>query len=286
MLKRPMLCARLGSAEQLRYPVGVTPKLDGVRCLLIGGQALTRAFKPVQNAYISRLLTEHLPDGLDGELMAGGFAATQSAVMSRAGEPPFEYCVFDMWNAPGGYWDRMHALCEAVHALSPLPFKLRVLVPQVAASPAELEAQIAAYIAAGYEGAVTRAPHGPYKNGRSTPSEQYMVKWKKLLDSEAVVVGFVEGRENRNPIVPNAFGLAKRPGGKALKVPKGTLGALSVRDGDMAFEIGSGFDDALRRHVWDNQHLYLGARVTYKYQEIGSQGKPRFPVFVGFRYDG
>ena len=42
-IKKPMLAGKCDCPEALRFPVLATPKLDGIRCLKIAGQALTRS---------------------------------------------------------------------------------------------------------------------------------------------------------------------------------------------------------------------------------------------------
>ena len=68
-------------------------------------------------------------------------------------------------------------------------------------------------------------------------------------------------------------------------VGKDTLGAVSVRDivSGVEFEIGSGFDDAIRAEIWADKDNYIGKILRYKYFPVGSKDRPRFPVFQGFR---
>jgi len=40
-ITKPMLASKCEQPEELRFPVLATPKLDGIRCLKIGGKALT-----------------------------------------------------------------------------------------------------------------------------------------------------------------------------------------------------------------------------------------------------
>ena len=46
-ITKPMLAGKCERPDALNFPVLATPKLDGIRCLKIGGRALTRSFKPI-----------------------------------------------------------------------------------------------------------------------------------------------------------------------------------------------------------------------------------------------
>jgi len=129
-----------------------------------------------------------------------------------------------------------------------------------------------------------RSPDSRYKCGKSTAKEGILLKMKRFLDAEAIVIGFEEEQSNTNEKEKDELGLSKRSSKKAGKVPAGTLGALLMKslDGKMSFGIGIGFDDETRKTIWDNRSKYLGKIASYKYQEIGKSA-PRFPVFLTFR---
>lgn len=281
VLTRPMLAATAESIEDIRYPVAVTPKLDGIRALTTPSGLLTRSFKSVPNACI-RELCASLPHGLDGELMAltaegyAGFNVTQSAVMSRDGEPLFVYVVFDRFGEEP-YWERAHSLS----ALQ-LPAWCIPLLPLAVNSREELEAVEAVWLEEGYEGVVCRDATAPYMCRRSTLREHYMVKYKRFVDSEAVVVRILEGESNLNEQTPDAFGYMKRPGGASGRVPRGTMGSLLCRDVHTGEGVRiAGFTDAMRAAVWADQPAYLGRTLRYRYQRAEGYS-PRFPRFVAW----
>jgi DNA ligase-1 len=273
-----MLAGRLRTLADVRYPVLCTPKLDGIRCLVVAGRALTRSFKLVPNRCIAAAIAQ-LPEGCDGEIVTADFSTTQSDVMSRDGNPAFAYCVFDI--ASELPYERR---CESVAELQ-TPF-VRHVLPQLCSTEADLLAYEAEQLHLGYEGVCLRSPGSPYKFGRSGVKEGWLLKWKRQLDGEARIIGFEESMQNLNPVVPNVFGYARRPGG-GPKLPKGTLGSLLVQDiaTGMRFSVGNGkgLDDALRAAVWAAKDAFLGRVIRYKYQELGSKGRPRFPQFDGFR---
>ena len=94
-------------------------------------------------------------------------------------------------------------------------------------------AQLAAYeekcLAEGYEGVMIRTPDSPYKCGRSTEREGWLLKIKRFEDDEAVVLETYEGLSNLNPAERDAFGRTKRSSCKENKVGRGELGGFVVQ---------------------------------------------------------
>src|SRR4051812_44778849 len=97
MITKPMLAVAAEDLTALKFPLLATPKLDGIRCVVVGGKAMSRSFKPIPNDWVRSEIERTCPDGFDGEIMIKGadFNAAQSQIMSRDGKPDFEYHVFD-----------------------------------------------------------------------------------------------------------------------------------------------------------------------------------------------
>lgn len=287
MITRPLLAATLENVNKLKFPVLATPKLDGIRVLKVDGKAVTRKFKEIPNTHIRNLLEKHLPDNIDGELITPGtFSEIQSKVMSFDGEPEFIFYAFDyIKDALSDPYDiRVKDLAVEVQKIN-APFKIVVLMPQLISDIDELLWYEQKCLSEGHEGVMLRTPKGKYKCGRSTEKEQILLKLKRFLDSEAKIVGFEEKLHNENLQERDEFGLSKRSTKKEGLMPADTLGALIVEDikTKVRFGLGSGFDDQLKKIIWDNRTKYLNKLVKYKYQSIGSKNAPRFPVFLGFR---
>lgn len=287
---KPMLAGKLERIEDVRFPAYCTPKLDGIRCLILNGEAVSRKLKPIPNDYVRRML-KGLPDGFDGELMVPGaanFGETSSAIMSHDGTPAFEYHAFDFAAYPtAGYLDRVaHLEREASVASFTHGEWVRPLLPLECKTRDELFEYEELCLSQGYEGVMIRSASGPYKYGRSTTREGYLLKLKRFEDSEAVVIGFEEKMTNTNAQERDELGYAKRSSAKAGQVPAGTLGALHVRTADgIEFRIGSGFDDAFRAKAWASRDTLVGRLVKYRHQPHGALEAPRFPVFLGFRHE-
>jgi DNA ligase-1 len=276
MTFKPLLASPVDT-EQLRYPVLVSPKLDGIRAISLPGRGLvSRTLKPIPNEFIRSTPVE---DYLDGEILTytdgqvDSFNVIQSKVMSRTGEPDWKLVAFDHCEFPTQpFVERHRRLADGLEHFQVDDFHQLM----------HYEAQ---FVARGYEGMMIRSPEGVYKYGRSSAKEQILLKMKRFHDAEATVVRMVEKMHNLNPAEKDAFGRTKRSSAKSGKVPAGVLGALVCNFQGVEFEIGTGFDDAMRRDFWSKSEDLAGRLVTFKYQELSKDGVPRFPVFVGFRYD-
>ena len=285
---KPMLAATLEKGMVVLFPVLVSPKLDGIRCIICDGIPLSRSLKPIPNKFVGEALKD-LHSGLDGELMVDGkdFNGVQSDIMTEDGEPNFKFHVFDYLGNPKlGFEDR-HRMAKFLTEESG---NGRIeIVPHYEVSDLEnLIKWHQEFIRQGYEGTMIRSVGGPYKYGRSTPKEGYLFKLKDFKTAEATVVGFTEHLHNTNEPTVNELGYTERSLAKAGMVPTGMLGALKVvldvSDNLSEFEIGTGFTEAQRIDIWNRREELKGALVTYKYQQISAKGKPRFPVFIGFRH--
>jgi DNA ligase-1 len=147
----------------------------------------------------------------------------------------------------------------------------------------ELSAYEAECLELGYEGLILRDPNSKYKFGRGTAKEQIILKLKRFRDDDATIVGFEERNENTNEKTVNELGRSKRSSHQAGKVGRGDLGALLCDFDGIKFAVGTGFDDALRAEIWNNQAKYLGQLIKFKHFPIGVKTAPRHPVFISFR---
>lgn len=280
-----MLAGKCEDPQLLRYPLLASPKLDGVRALVKDGVVYSRNGLPIPNQLVQvRFGAYH---GFDGELIVGEATAkdcyrqTMSGVMSADGKPNVRFHAFDRWDHQGVFEARYEVLRNRV-ARDPL---ILAVDHRWATSAEELLRLEQKWVGAGYEGVMIRDPSGPYKAGRSTSKEGWLLKLKRFDDSEAEVIGVTELLSNNNAAQLDPLGRTKRSSAKAGLRPTGMLGALTVKDtaSGQVFDIGTGFDEKLRRELW-LMRLELPLRVVkYKFFAGGDYEKPRFPVFIGFR---
>ena len=280
----------------LRYPLLATPKLDGIRALKVNGEIKTASFKPLPNLYTRHILEAILPEGADGELFRDGateMGEQTSAFMSVDGEPAFHYFMFDY--VPGQLTQKynarmldMHLELDRLMGSNPLAAKHIVpWLPISVKSAAELQAFLEECLNKGHEGVVVRDPDGPYKCGRGTVSQQWLLKIKPFEDGEGKIIGFDEQEMNTNEATKDAFGRTKRSSCQDGKVGKGTLGAFVVArlpDGlEHRVGTGKGLTMALRQEIWDHRDQWLGKIIKFKHQAVGAKDAPRIAIYLGVR---
>ena len=292
MVFRPML-ACLG--YDVTFPVFASPKVDGIRALNVDGKILSRSMKPIPNDIIRDILEQLLPPGADGEISYGDtFQDCTSMVMSKlkAPEKPFRFYWFDYvkMSLDTPYVERMCDMKEAFgdmqHRLENLQDMVTIipLFPVSIYSQDELDAYEQKCLDDGFEGIMIRSFDGPYKSGRSTLKEGYLLKIKRFMDAEATIIGFGELMHNNNEAITNALGHTKRSSHQANKSASRTLGSFIVKNANnTVFNVGSGLTAEQRQQYWNERDTLLGQLIKFKYMAVGVKNAPRYPVFLGFR---
>lgn len=288
-MRAPMLATPASEPElrALRWPKLLSPKVDGVRALCVRSAAsgapvvVSRKLLPIPNKHVQHLFAREEYVGLDGELAVGNLTdknlmqQTTSGVMSVEGEPDVKWAIFDRWDIDEPYAKR----AQSAKFASPL------WLPQHAVrSYDEVMARESELLDLGYEGAILRDPYAPYKHGRSTLREEYLVKVKRFVDSEAIVTGFEELEHNLNEATLNELGHTKRSSHQGNKVAAGMLGVLIGWDYKYNWEVkASGFTKEQALNLWAGRQYLLERPFTYKFFPIGVKDKPRHPIFKAFR---
>jgi DNA ligase-1 len=286
---KPMLAATYDEAKAITYPVLASPKLDGIRCLIIDGIAMSRSLKPIRNAYIQSILSNPMLNGLDGELIVGApndpdvYRTTSSGVMSEDGSPDFLFLVFDDYLADGTFNQRLESAIAKIKAVN--NSRVIHINHKLINSSYELAFYEKESLEANYEGIMIRDPNGSYKQGRSTLREGGLIKVKRFSDSEIRITGFEELMHNNNEATVNELGRSERSNHQENMVPGNTLGTIIGMDltTNQEVRLGSGFKQEERDYIWLHRATLIGKLAKYKYFAIGGYDKPRFPTFIGFR---
>jgi len=288
---RPMLAVK-ADLSKLIYPVYASPKINGMRAIVKDGVVYSRSMKPIPNRFIQSSLGWAAYEGLDGEITIGcghdegTLRRTVSGLMSVEGKPAFIYHVFDVWNAT-------HLIYR--QRLTRIPYsitdsKVCVLEWCLLDSLKEINSFEEQCLVRGYEGIILRSPTSLYKYGRSTVKEACLLKVKRFVDGEAVIIGAEELMHNANPTFINELGYEAHSHMSEGKVGLSILGALIVRDleTNVEFKIGTGFSHEERVKIWTSISTFLEGKyenriVKYKHFPKGVKDKPLNPVFLGFR---
>jgi DNA ligase 1 len=292
MTFRPMLASHCKDTSKLKFPVLASKKLDGVRATVQGGMLLSRSLKQIPNVHVQAMF-KGLPEGLDGELIFGdpcsptAYRDTVSIVMSD--DKPAEGIklhVFDLYHTQLPFAMRIQ------NARMPsLTHKDVVHVEHVIVRNLEdLDTFEANALAEGNEGVMIRSLNGPYKQGRSSEREAYLLKLKRFEDCEAVVTGTYELMHNDNEAFTNELGRTARSTAKAGKVGLDSLGGFTVRglgepyDG-VEFDVanGTGMTQAIRKQWWGERESFVGRIMKVKYFPTGGKDRPRHPLWLGWR---
>lgn len=237
------------------YEYWQSEKLDGIRAIWNGKQLLTRNGNPI---YAPRWFTDPLPDyALEGELWAGRghFALVQQTVLDHTPSDEawrkIDFMLFDMPDAAGDYTKRYYNLIHVVDSASTKHIKYIEHTPVL--SEQELLRYLDTLVNENGEGIMLRKVTARYQAGRSND----LLKLKKHQDAEARVVGYKIGN------------------GKY----KGLMGSVLVRtDEGTEFYVGTGFSDEQRLNPPE-----IGSLITYRYNGLTAEGKPRFARFVRVR---
>jgi hypothetical protein len=288
MIKRLKLCAQNAKFTDVRFPAYVSFKYDGLRFTCSGDEVLSKDLKVLPNVALQEMLGHEYFKGLDGEIMWGDptseTVCLDTGSVIRSEKKPLDgvkFYVFDDWTAPGTFEQRQAALKARLPKSDWFIYVEQVLVNNLQ----ELEAFYRKALSLGYEGVVTNSPDGPYKEGRSTIIENFSLKFKPRETSEARVVGWYEGKTNKNKAVVNSQGLTKRGHSQANMVNKGVLGGFDVVDlfTEVDFKVGGGkaFTEAFRQEMWDliqtNPDAVMGRVLRYSFIPIGVKTRPRQP---------
>ena len=282
--------------KELRYPLLCSPKLDGIRCIIKNGVAYSRTGKPLPSNQVQSWFTSELLNHFDGEVIYSNITVedvynkTQSLVMSENKIGSLSYYVFDYTHPDWlgkAFSSRLLELSSLIY-----DYKLN----EINAHPVELidNVTIENYnelieyeervLREGFEGVMLRDPFAPYKQGRGTFKEGIIYKLKRFKDDEAVIIGFKERMINENTLKRDELGYAKRSSSKEGLTPGGTLGAFIVYFEGQELEIAPGkFSHEDCKDIWENQELFKGALLKFRYFLHGIKDKPRFPRAIGIR---
>lgn len=269
---QPMLAH--GYDKGMAFPLLSQPKLDGIRAVTSIEGIASRQGKPILACpHISDavgILFDSDPDLiLDGELYNHDLKADFEKIVSlvRKQKPTADelaesrrlvqfhvYDIISMSDRP--FVERIERLRRLVDRL-PEGTPVRLVTTRLAADQEALDLDYAEFLEAGYEGQMLRNPKSLYENKRS----KNLLKRKEFEDGEFEIVEIEEGQGNW-------AGFAKKA---TLRLADGRTFGSGIR----------GSQDRMRELLADRTS-WVGRQATCRYQNLTSDGIPRFPVIVAF----
>lgn len=306
---KPML-ADDAIEEKLRFPLGVQPKIDGVRGHNPHGTLMARSNKLFGNRYTQAFFSHPDYQYIDGEFAAEREThpdlcrITSSATRTFEGEPFLLWHAFDFLHPSvinETYEWRYAALNKHVNDLQRQgrAMHLRVVPMVVVNNLAELLVLEEIWLKNGYEGIIIRDLKGKHKQGRSTPKQMGLLRIKRFIDFEFIATHIIEGNHNANEAQENELGKTFRSTHQENMIPNGQVGTIvgnvikDVKDpqtnkvlltkGQQVNVSPGEMDVPTRIYYFENQHFIVGHINKAKFFPKGHKDKPRFPIWQSVR---
>ena len=300
-MTKPMLACDWDELK-VRFPIFGQPKIDGVRAINLQGATTGRSLKKFKNKHVTELFSDSALKGFDGEMAAESemhpdlCRFTSSALGTIEGKPYvlwwlFDYVQEDWIHQP--YFERYCHLQEKVrffrsnNHIYRFADHLRVVPYKVLTNMSELLEYETDCLSHGFEGVILRDPEGKVKHGRCTVREGSLLRIKRFIDDEAVVIRLEEGQTNLNEATINALGKTERSTHAENMVPNGQVGTLVCehkKSGTINVSPGE-MDVETRKLYFKQPELIVGKTITFKTFPKGVKDKPRFPTFKNIRED-
>lgn len=274
---RPMIAMRWELGCPLNFPLLVSPKLDGIRCIIRNGQAINVKGKPFKNQELQKWAKQHseVLEGLEGELCSSSLEKREfvSRLRSADGISDFEFLVYDNLNyAAQPYGIRRMFIVENQNQL---PTRARIYPAVMLKDYMELAAYQTVQLSREAEGVVLRDPLAPYLFGTCNKHEPYVQEIRRHLEGEAICIGFTEATELRCRI-RDSKRVKRLVSSKKLK-------SLTCQNADgKTFEVRFDREDPTRKTWWKHRKHLLGKRITFSYQSTDESTMFKLPIFTGF----
>jgi ATP-dependent DNA ligase len=252
-----------------KFPVDVQPKLDGLRCLVSADDLVlrSRGGKIYDLPHIAEQLARILSTGAvaDGELYIHGLplqaiislVKRQQIMTSKVEFHFFDVLVGD-WQART--WRDRRADLEAIEAKAAAMGcdAIRFVKTTTAASSQDVERLHSEFVAAGYEGAILRAPDAPYATGARSAG---LLKYKRFDDAEFEIVG----------------------ANSARGTDAGCVVWQCATDTGRTFDVVPAWTDDERREALANAECFIGHMLTVTFCGRTAAGVPRCTSGIALR---
>ena len=296
--------------DEINYPLLVSNKIDGIRCILYKGEILSRSLKQIQNKQLReklKLLADYTKEYnliLDGEIYSPEltFQEITGFVMTKDFEDPktikkhgevlkipkdLKFCCFDVIkdnNLDTPFIDRVKLIETVAMLFKDIMYPVQEYLLN---SKEEVEKHFEIALDNGEEGLILRNPEGKYKCGRCTLKEQNVFKLKPYRTFDAQITGVVQA----TIVDPNAEKKTNELGRSVTSKKKDDriliekASAFNVQYEGKELKVVLAMTDEEKEEVWRNKEQYIGKWIEYKGMLVGAKDVPRHPVMLRFRSD-
>lgn len=261
------------SGKRLCDPTGwwMSEKLDGMKGRIVNGQLVTRSGKGLNPPkwFLKMLPRENgkiLP--VEGELYFGKGTFQQTGSLRSYDDGDWQnvkFHIFDIIDYKHRWIDRQNRL-RLIHEewkkKTEYPLNVKIVGWKKVKNSEHVEKYLKKVLSRGGEGLILANPKGKYEDGHV----EQILKYKGCNDSEAVIVGYKTDKSGER--------LA------SFVVHPIEKGAVNKR---MTFHIGTGLKIP-QRYKFKQTHP-LGTVITYTFEVVTKDGKPRTPIYKGIRTD-
>jgi DNA ligase-1 len=262
-------------SSELEFPVYSQPKLDGLRCIVTRQGAFSRKWKPFTTLQHIRDALQPIFDkypmvqAFDGEMYSHELKDNFEEIVSIVKQPKataediekckrmVQYHIYD--------YVPSNDLADLIFKTRDLDLSvmipkdsehLKLVKTKMIWNKEELDEEYQWYMVDGYEGQMIRAD-APYQQKRT----KYLLKRKDFVDEEFLIVGYKEGKGNREGCI--TLRLCTKDGKEFDSVPVGGVEYL--------------------QDLWQKRLRLPGLYATVKYQNLSTDGIPRFNNTIKFR---
>lgn len=279
--------------DKIKYPILASYKLDGIRCLFKDGQMLSRSLKPIPNKQLQKRF-QNLKDlsfrtGVifDGEIYSPllTFQEITHFVMTENIENELVpiSLIFNCFDIVS--FRPFSQRYETYKSYLANEKHVKIVKQTLINNEEELDTMFDNALNNGYEGLIIRNPDAPYKFGRSTINEGYMLKMKPFVTIDGKIKDIIERQENLNESKINELGYSYKSSSINNKKNTGIASCFVVDYEGKDVKVTITGTEEFRRDIWENKEQYKNKYIEYKFMKIGLKELPRHPVFVRFRDD-
>lgn len=286
--------------RDMKLPLMVSYKIDGIRCIFKDGQMFSRALKQFPNIKLRErfahlaLMSKERNIILDGELLAKSITFNEVSGLTRQldKELPEDlyFYAFDLVNDNNfeePFEQRILNLLRFREILEKESSYIKILSQTTFTDYNQIEEYFKEALAWGCDGLILRSSQGRYKFGRGTVKEGLIYKMKPFQTFDSQIINVIQATEVREGAEKKINELGRSVTSKKIadRVLIEKASAFVVLYEGKELKVTIAMTDEEKEEVWKNRKAYIGRWIEYKGMLVGAKDLPRHPVYLRMRDD-